>query len=186
MAGAASDTAMGVVVRLVRDKVCSTRPQHQVGINCNSPGLPLPRLRPQSSLSHRGQTGPLSADSKLSRWMSGGLTAPQILVCVPDWEHIAIRSQNLTHSGTCRNPLACVPAVAPLAFAGRMRSERGKRQRGLWAEHQGTRTLQTPNSRSWGLTRESFINCLPGRNKMEIRERQINKGGLFSSRKETF
>lgn len=128
VAGAASDTAMGVVVRLVWDKACSTCPQHQVGINRSSPGLPPPRLRPQSSLSHREQTEPLSVESKLSRWMSGGLTAPRILVCVPDWKHTAIHSRNLTHSGTCRNPLTCVPAVTPLAFTGRMRSERGKRQ----------------------------------------------------------
>lgn len=128
VAAAAPDTAMGVVVRLVWDEVCSTHPQHQVGINRNSQGLPPPRLRPQSSLSHRGQTRPLSAESKFSRWMSGGLTAPQTLVCVSDWVHTAIRSRNLTHSGICRNPLTCVPAVAPLAFAGRMRSERGKRQ----------------------------------------------------------
>lgn len=112
MAGAAPDTAMGVVVRLVWDEVCSTHPQHQVGINRNSQGLPPPRLRPQSSLSHRGQKRPLSAESKFSRWMSGGLTAPQTLVCVSDWVHTAIRSRSDTF-GNLQEPSDLCPSSGP-------------------------------------------------------------------------
>lgn len=56
----------------------------------------------------------------------------------------------------------------------------------MWAEHQGTPSLQPPNNRSWGLTRESFINGLPEINKMEIQGKtniQPTKGALFSSSK---
>lgn len=97
VSGAASDATLGAVVRLVGDEVCSGPPLTSC-LNNNPPGLPPSGLGLQSSLSHGGQTGPLSTGKNTSPGESCGLTASQVLAWVPQWAHTATRSQGIPHT----------------------------------------------------------------------------------------